>query len=109
MIVFPVRIIMSPTSSSRPLAGRKARSAKLRTKVSPQNPGARPVGPTLRLTGSRREGYATAPRRPKREPSPSLAQTREHHHVDAAAALVVAGAHHPLLGEAEAPGERAGG
>src|SRR5918995_4080885 len=31
MIVFPVRIIMSPTSSSIPLAGTKARSATVRT------------------------------------------------------------------------------
>src|SRR5688572_27343748 len=35
MIVFPVRIIMSPTSSSIPFAGRKARSATVRTTLLP--------------------------------------------------------------------------
>ena len=35
-----------------------------------------PGGPTLRLTGNRREGYATALTWLKREPSPLLAQTR---------------------------------
>src|SRR5262245_26220007 len=40
MIVLPVRIIMSPTSSSRLFAGRKARSATVRTNSSPQGCGA---------------------------------------------------------------------
>src|SRR5215217_4233891 len=52
MIVFPVRIIMSPTSSSRLLAGRKARSATPLTMYLPHcgsapcAPGAMALQPT---------------------------------------------------------------
>ena len=53
-IVLPVKIIMSPTSSSMPFAGRKARSATLRTNFSPLVDGV--------------EGYATACTWHKREP-----------------------------------------
>src|SRR4051812_13649088 len=63
MMVFPVRIIMSPTSSSRLLAGRNALSATLRTNLSPPHRG-RPDG--LRWS-SRREGYATYQRSIKPE------------------------------------------
>src|ERR1700712_3888714 len=66
MIVFPVRIIMSPTSSSTFFAGRNARSATLRTIVHPvlgtQND-SRPPG---RLCPP---PYAIAGRADKREPT----------------------------------------
>src|SRR3954449_8164725 len=107
MIVFPVRIIMSPTSSSRPLAGRNARSAKLRTKRSlPRGPRGSRKTRRSALPGNERRGYATRPSRLKREPSPLLAQAGQHHDVDALSALMVAGAHDALLGEPEAAGER---
>src|SRR5215210_7105509 len=63
MMVFPVRIIMSPTSSSRLFAGRKALSATLRTNLSPPHR-RRPDGPRW---SSRREGYATYQRSIKPE------------------------------------------
>src|SRR4029079_17284212 len=63
MMVFPVRIIMSPTSSSRLLAGRKALSATLRTNLSPPHRGC-PGGPRW---SSRREGYFTFQRSIKPE------------------------------------------
>src|SRR5437764_4596398 len=66
MIVFPVRIIMSPTSSSRLLAGRNARSATLLTNVSPPVRG-RPDG--LRYL-PRPEPYATCTASAKPEPCP---------------------------------------
>src|SRR5688572_16222889 len=69
MIVLPVRIIMSPTSSSRPLAGRKARSATVRTNSSPLEFATPP------LVGGGAEGYATACMWHKREPRPELAAT----------------------------------
>src|SRR4051812_27261953 len=110
MIVFPVRIIMSPTSSSRPLAGRNARSAKLRTKRSlPRGPRGCRKNRRSALPGNERRGYATRPSRLKREPSPLLAQTGQHHDVDAPPALMVASAHDALLGKAEALRQRAGG
>src|ERR671914_242452 len=56
MMVLPVRIIMSPTSSSRLLAGRKARSATLRTTLPLKRAGAGELAlPAL----DGREPYAT--------------------------------------------------
>src|SRR3954462_9320879 len=94
---------MLPTPPSSPLAERKARSATLRTKslLEGSQDGAGQA-PALRLTGNRREGYATGPLRLKREPSRLLAQTAQDHDVHPAAALEVAGMHDALLREPEA-------
>src|ERR1700744_1343144 len=92
-MVLPVKIIMSPTSSSRPLAGRNTRSAALRTKT------------LLLLTARRRaqgrEGYATPYRSLTREPSPLLAQTGQQDDVDAPSALQISGFEQALLLETE--------
>src|SRR3954467_15213027 len=74
-IVLPVRIIMSPTSSSRPLAGRKARSATPLTTclLSPTSP-------------TKVARLLTARCCLKREPLPLLAQTGQQDDVDAPAA-----------------------
>src|ERR1700704_4214922 len=62
--VFPVRIIMSPTSSSKFFVGRNARSATLRTiSILPHHSGG---GPAI---GHRREAYVTRRRNAKREPN----------------------------------------
>src|SRR5919202_1359 len=63
--VFPVRIIMSPTSSSRLFAGRNARSATLRTNSSPLFAGA----PVAAAGQAGEEGYATLLVRTKPEPA----------------------------------------
>src|ERR1700755_1777187 len=96
-MVLPVRIIMSPTSSSRPLAGRNARSATLLTTLL--------LSPT---SGEGSQGYATAGLRLKREPSPLLAQTGEEDDVDPSSALQVSGSQHALLREAGRPGQTSG-
>src|SRR5256714_12532538 len=72
MIVLPVRIIMSPTSSSMFLAGRKARSATVRTTLLPW----------LRLppvVDGGAEGYATVGIGTKRERRAELALRRRHY------------------------------
>src|SRR3954463_5178296 len=89
-IVLPVRIIMSPTSSSRPLAGAKARSATpLTTSL---------LSPTCPTKVAR---LLTARWCLKREPVRLLAQTGQDDDVDALATLEVAGPHDALLLEPE--------
>src|SRR5262245_16618701 len=96
-IVLPVRIIMSPTSSSRPLAGAKARSATpLTTSL-------------LSPTPTEVARLLTARCCLKREPSRLLAQTGEQDDVDAPAALEVPAQHDALFSKAERRRERAGG
>src|SRR3954451_15815403 len=99
-IVFPVKIIMSPTSSSKFFAGRKTRSAAPRTKTLLLLTPCRALGP---------EGYATPPRRLKREPSPLPTQFGQKQHVDPLSALQVAGSQNPLGGEPEGLRERSRG
>src|SRR5262245_34555828 len=91
---------MSPTSSSRLLAGRKTRSAAPRTKT------------LLLLTpccGVGREGYATPICPLKREPCALLAKSRKEQHIDALSALQIAGHHHPFGAEPKRLGEGPGG
>src|SRR5688500_5632266 len=80
MMVFPVRIIMSPTSSSRLFAGRKALSATLRTNLSPPHRGC----PDGTRWSSRREGYATYQRSIKPEHAPTRAGGSRKFHLRAA-------------------------
>src|SRR4051812_36009318 len=94
-IVLPVRIIMSPTSSSRPFPGANARSATpLTTSL---------LSPTCPTKVAR---LLTARCCLKREPARLLAQTGQQHDVHAFAALEVAGPHDALLLEAERFRER---
>src|SRR5262245_44084220 len=73
MIVFTVRTIMSPTSSSRLFAGTNALSATLRTNLSP------PMRecPDGTRWSSRREGYATYQRSIKPEHALTRAASSE--------------------------------
>src|SRR4051794_37660654 len=90
MTVLPVRIIMSPTSSSRLLAGRNARSATLRTTGSSSLSSCSRHGRAATAGG---EPYATVIVRLKREPS----RSDERHAGSRAGAMFARGVSAPRL------------